>query len=234
MSAVDPGDLVGDLVVRDPGAATLFEQLGIDYCCGGRRTLAEACAQRGLDAVTVAAVLEGRSRAPETGTEHDVARSSIGELCDHIVSAHHERLREELPQIAQLIGTVVRVHGAGHPELADVQRVFAGMRTELEAHLDVEERELFPRCRRLEEPGAGAGPDEGLLALLEHEHEATGDALLALRELTGGHDRGRALCGTHRRLLDALRALERDIHQHVHEENNVLFGKVRERLGATA
>jgi regulator of cell morphogenesis and NO signaling len=233
MTSIDTTAPVGELVARDPRAGTLFEQLGIDYCCGGRRTLAEACVRRGLDADTVAVLLAGLrgTRDAETDEEHDVAQSTIAELCEHIVTAHHDRLRSELPRISELIATVARVHGADHPELADLQRVFEAMRSGLELHLELEERELFPRCRRLD---AGRAPDEevdeSLLALLEDEHDATGDALLALRELAGGYRRDRALCGTHRRLLDGLHALERDIHQHVHEENNLLFGKVRDRL----
>lgn len=231
MSPVTPAVAVGEIVARDPRAAEVFERLGIDYCCGGRRTLAEACAQRGLDAATVAALLASPARAADGDDDHDVSRATIGQLCDHIVVAHHDRLRRELPEISRLAATVVRVHGRDHPELADVQRVFERMRTELEEHLGVEERELFPRCRGLESPDAEpAGLDAGLLALLEDDHETTGAALLALREMTGGYDAGCALCGTHRRLLDGLAALERDVHRHVHEENNLLFERVRARL----
>jgi regulator of cell morphogenesis and NO signaling len=235
MSAIDPTKTtLGDLVTREPRAASLFEQLGIDYCCGGHRTLAEAAAQRGLDATTLAVLVEGFPREDDRSTvePHDVARSSMGDLCDHIVVAHHDRLRRELPAIDELVATVVRVHGGEHRELSDLQRTFEGLRHELEVHLDIEERELFPACRRLERSIApGEEFDASLLALMEDEHDAVGAALVALRELCGDYDESRALCGTHRRLLRALHALERDLHQHVHEENNILFGKLRARLG---
>lgn len=238
MSAIDPNTItLGDLVAREPRAAALFEQLGIDYCCGGGRTLAEAVAQRGLDATTVAVLIGNLSREADgqAGDAHDVAHSSMGELCDHIVVAHHDRLRRELPAIGEQAATVVRVHGASHPELGDLQRVFDRMRRELEAHLEIEERELFPACRRLERSLSPADElDRGLLALLEDEHAEVGGALVVLRELCGDYDESQALCGTHRRLLRALRDLERDLHQHIHEENNLLFGKIRARLGTTA
>lgn len=234
MSTIDHAATLGGLVARDPSAGTLFEQLGIDYCCGGRRTLAEACAPRGLDAETVAVMLDAlhAGRGRPRPDEHDVARASITELCDHIVIAHHERLRTELPQIAELLDTVVRVHGADHPELLDLRRLFTGMRNELEEHLAVEERTLFPACRALDIVGGHGTLDDDLLASLQDGHAATGDALRALRELSGGYETDAALCGTHRRLLQALRALETELHQHVHEENNVLFARVRARIAA--
>jgi regulator of cell morphogenesis and NO signaling len=224
---------VGEIVAAQPRAGTLFEQLGIDYCCGGGDTLAQACVRRGIDADTVAVLLvalpDDDRRLP--AEEHDLRGASIAELCDHIVFAHHDRLRTELPRIAELLAVVVRVHGRDHAELADLRRLFAGLRAELDEHLELEERHMFPMCRALEAAGPGdQALDEGLIALLEDDHRATGDALCALRELTGGYDERRALCGTHRRLLHALHALEVDLHQHVHEENNVLFSKARALL----
>lgn len=235
MSTIEATTTLGDLVTGEPRAAELFERLGVDYCCGGRRTLSEACARHGLDAHTVAVLLNGLTQdrdhaAPST---HDVARSSIAELCDHIVAAHHDWLRKELPAVGELVATVVRVHRGTHPDLADVQRLFAGMRSELETHMALEERDVFPACKRVEAGAAGALAP-ALLGQLEDDHADVGDALLALRELSGGYDESRALCGTHRRLMRALHALELDVHQHVHEENNVLFGKVRSRLAAAA
>jgi regulator of cell morphogenesis and NO signaling len=236
---IDPTTPVGDVVVSHPAAAGLFEELGVDYCCGGRRTLAEACERRGLDAATVAALLDARGRrttaaGPET---HDVSRASIAELCEHISVRHHGPLGAELTRIGKLVDTVVRVHGDGHPELGDLQRVFGSMRAELEAHVRVEEARLFPACRAAEDAAgdrAAAGFDDELLALLEDEHDATGQALVAIRELCGGYDPALGLCGTHRRLLESLRGFEAELHQHVHEENNILFPRMRELLAPAA
>ena len=234
MSVTDPAATLGDLVLDRPAAAALFERLGLDYCCDGRRSLEDACAQRGLDARTVTVLLDTLRDEPGTHDlpPHDVAHCSMAELCEHIVARHHDPLRAELPRIDGLLGTVVRVHGKRHPELADLQRLFATMRGELEIHMRLEEHTLFPACRALEQRGDASGFDAGVIALLEDDHAITGDALSALRELCGGYDLEPALCGTHRRLLQSLHAFELGLHQHVHEENNVLFPRALERLGA--
>ena len=146
------------------------------------------------------------------------------------MAAHHEPARRELPRIAELLDRVVRVHGGGHPELADLRRVFTGLRAELEEHFDLEEVTVFPACRALEAADSTAPVDDSVLALCEDSHEFAGEALSAMSELTDGYDTEQAFCGTHRALLEALQQFELELHQHVHEENNVLFPRVRERL----
>jgi regulator of cell morphogenesis and NO signaling len=223
---------LAEIVLRWPEAATTFERLGLDYCCGGHRTLDEACDRQGLDARTVALLLNSLRDAPaRPGLEaHDVRRASIPELCDHIVSRHHDPLRKALVRIGELLDTVVRVHGRQHPELIDLQRLFAATRADLEHHLGVEEEVLFPACRELDADPHAAVLEPDVLALLEDDHAATGDALAVMRELTDGFRGDTALCGTHGALLHALRGFELDLHRHVHEENNVLFPRVRARL----
>jgi regulator of cell morphogenesis and NO signaling len=234
VNVTDPAATLGELVVERPAVASLFERLGLDYCCGGRRTLEEACVQRGLDTTTVTVLLDALRHEPSRDDlrHHDVAHCSISALCEHIVARHHVPLRADLVRIDELLATVVRVHGKQRPELADLQRLFSGMRGELEIHMRLEEHKLFPACRALDARGDASGFDADVIALLEHDHDATGDALSALRELCGGYDPEWALCATHRRLLQALGALELDLHQHVHEENNVLFPRVRARVQA--
>jgi regulator of cell morphogenesis and NO signaling len=224
MSTIDPTATLGDLVLDEPGRAEIFDRLGLDYCCRGGRTLAEACAQQDLDANTVAAVLAALGSG---AAEHDFdARgASTDALCDHIVEAHHDHLRSELPRLTDTLQTVVRVHAGDEPSLNDVARVFAGLRAELEEHMELEESRLFPACRAVE---AGELPsDDALLGELEHEHAAVGEALVVLRDLTGGFRTDEARCSTHRALLDGLRALELDLHRHIHEENNLLFPRIR-------
>jgi regulator of cell morphogenesis and NO signaling len=225
---------LAELVVAQPRAAAVFERLRLDYCCGGASTLADACARRGLDPETVVALLDALQDEPpelERLAAHDVGRASIAELCDHIVLAHHGPLHPALDRIDHLLATVVRVHGKDHPSLNDVDRLFSALRSDLQEHVNLEEDRLFPACRTLEASGDTVF-DDGLLALLEDDHTATGDTICAIRELTGGFDEHRALCSTHRQLLAQLRAFELDLHQHVHEENNILFPRVRARLAA--
>ena len=225
---IDPNASLGQLVAEQPGRAETFERLRLDYCCGGGQTLGRACERRGLDPVTVCRMLEALENSQLDGQHlerNDWRRASISELCDHIIAAHHDRLRVELPRIDELLTTVVRVHGAQHHELHDLLRLFKSLRRELESHIETEERAVFPACRAAEADGAAFDLD--VLAVHEQEHEETGDALVALRELAHDYDPAGTLCGTHRRLLEALHRLELDLHQHIHEENNVLFPRAR-------
>lgn len=234
MNRIDPNITLGELVNEAPARAALLERLRLDYCCGGAQTLTEACARKGLDQHTVRTLLEALEEPDQRQAElehQDWRRASIGELCDHIIERHHEGLRRELPRIEELLATVVRVHGQGHAGLHDLQRTFAGMSEALLPHLELEERIFFPAARKLETDGAVI--DEPLIGKHEHDHEHVGDSLTALRELTSDYDIDHALCGTHRALLDALLSLEADLHQHIHEENNVLLPRVR-ALNASA
>jgi regulator of cell morphogenesis and NO signaling len=228
----DTASTLGELVLRQPSAAGLFERLGLDYCCGGRRSLEQACGDRDLDASTVGALLDALDADPGSAAveAHDVAGMTTGELCDHIVTRHHDALRRDMPRITDLLGTVVRVHGGAHAELLDLQRQFAATRAEVETHLQLEEEELFPASRAVGEDGPAVTLHPALLTHLEDDHATTGEALQALRELTDGYRTDTALCATHRTLLQELRAFELDMHQHVHEENNVLFARVRARV----
>jgi regulator of cell morphogenesis and NO signaling len=212
---IDPSRTVAELVLERPSRARVFEELGVDYCCGGKRSLGEACEARGVAVEAAVAALDAAADAPST--ERDWAQAPLVELCDHIVSAHHDHLREELPRLDGLLERVVRAHGDERPELAEVRETFTALRRELEDHMATEEEQLFPLVAR------GGPYDEAQVAELEHEHEFAGSALARLRELSGGYDLERALCNTHRATLDGLHELELDLHQHIHEENNVLF-----------
>lgn len=234
MSPTDHVSTLGELVLQQPRAAALFERLALDYCCGGRRTLEQACSQQGLDAHTVGALLHALADEPPGADleAHDVSRATIPELCEHIVTRHHDPLRRDLTRISDVVATVVRVHGKTHRELLDLQRLFTAIRSDLETHMRIEENTLFPACRALDDEPAAAVFDRDLLVLLEDDHATTGNALCALREVAGGDSTDAAVCSTHRTMLSSLRAFELDMHQHVHEENNVLFPRVRARVAA--
>lgn len=229
MTPIEPTRTLGALVAEQPARAAVFERLRLDYCCGGTQTLAGACREHGLELDAVQAALETSDAGGIDGGgcgERDWRDGSLGELCAHIVAVHHDGLRAAFPRIEGLLATVVRVHGAGHAELREVQEAFRQLRAELEPHLEREENVLFAACRELELGGAAV--DEGLLSEHEREHAATGDALMPLRVLAGGYDPDSALCNTHRALLDELAAFERDLHRHVHEENNILMPLARQ------
>lgn len=226
---VGPTSTLGALVTESPGRAALLERLRLDYCCGGAQTLADACRERGLQLDSVLDALEAeppRLVGDAAGEDREWRAASIGELCAHIVVVHHEGLREAFPRIERLLATVVRVHGPEHPELRRLDDGFREFRAELEPHLASEEEALFPACREFELGGEPV--DEARLAEHEREHATAGHALKTLRLLAGDYDPATALCSTHRAVLDELAAFERDLHRHVHEENNILMPRVRE------
>ncbi len=230
---IDPEQTLGALAAERPALTELLERLRLDYCCGGGQTLAEACRRRGLDPETVAVLLGQMIDSSDVPplVAHDLRGASASGLCDHIVTAHHDRLRRELPQIAELLATVVRVHGKEHGELHDLQRLFAVLARDLLEHIESEEKQLFPAALAVAAGEEPAAPLAELVEEHEAEHARTGDALAALRELAGGYATDRAYCGTHRTLLEALQGFELDLHQHVHEENNLLFPQLRAGSG---
>jgi regulator of cell morphogenesis and NO signaling len=242
MANVNGESLVGQLVSERPGRARLFENLGIDYCCGGGRSLVEACRARDLDLASVLAVLRAIDHEPQTD-ERDWTRASLSELCDHIEQTHHAYLKQELPRLEQCLTRIAGKHGPGDPRLVELLRVYRGFRAELEHHAMKEEQILFPLIRRLE---AGADPStfhcgsvNNPIRVMEMEHDHAGDALKQMRELTDGYQAPPGACNTYRATMDALGQLEQDMHRHVHKENSILFPRAAEaeqaaRTGTTA
>ncbi|MBN9624076.1 MAG: DUF542 domain-containing protein [Actinobacteria bacterium] len=234
---IDEDATLGELASERPARMRVFERLRLDYCCGGASTLQDACRERGLEVGAVRAQLEAVDRDDvllEPASERDWRRATIDELCDHIVSTHHDYLRQEMPRISDLLARVVRAHGADCLDFEIIERAFASLRADLDAHIDEEERLLFPACRALGRDGeTGDELDQGTVGRQRDEHEAVGRKLTALRALTGGYDTSRALCSTHRALLESLRLMEADLHRHIHEENNVLLPRVGGRSTQT-
>jgi len=230
VTPIDPNATVASLVVQRPARARLLERLGLDYCCGGKRSLAEACSSRGLDLATVIALLEAEGEGA-AGGEADWSSAPLAELCEHIVGEHHAFLRRELPRLSELLDKVEQAHGHEHPQVLEAKAVFAGLRRELEAHMAKEEQVLFPACVGLAQGGRAAPFVPSAIAVMEDEHAEAAAALERLSDLTGGYDLGRALCNTHRATLDGLRELERDLRRHIHEENNILFPRTLAALG---
>jgi regulator of cell morphogenesis and NO signaling len=221
---VDCDRSLAELVLERPSAARVLARLGLDYCCGGRRSLAEACRERGLDPATVAVFLEHEPE-PVALESRDWLSAPLAELCAHIVEEHHGRLRWDLPRLSELAERAAAVHGEALPALRELRAEFEQLRAELEEHIAGEERELFPLL-------AGGGTlDRAQLERLLQEHDTVGLRLRRLRELADGYATEAAVCNTHRGLLQGLHGLELDLHQHVHEENNILFPRSLEAAG---
>ena len=223
-----PVTKVGDIVAAQPLLARVFERVGIDYCCGGKKTLADACAARGLDAPTVAVLLEAAAQLADSGApEIDATAMSLAALADHIEQTHHTYLKTELPELVEKAERVAAKHGWRDARLADVAATTRKLAEEMFHHMAKEERILFPLVRALEQGAGGASAHCGSIAnpirQMESEHDSAGGAVAQLREFTNGFAAKPDDCNTHRALLAGLAQLEADLHLHVHKENNVLF-----------
>jgi regulator of cell morphogenesis and NO signaling len=226
MKIISAETTVGELVRALPSRARVFENLGIDYCCGGKIPLAEACQKKSLDPATVVAMLnawDGVSDAPAVNPD----TMGLAELCDHIERAHHDWLREELPRLDFMTRKVAAVHGDHEPRLHEIRRVFEAFQPEIVAHTQEEEAQVFPAIRKLEADNGRRTETATALreafAKLESEHTRAGAALEQFAALTDRYTPPDWACNTFRAMFDTLARLERNMHQHVHKENNVLF-----------
>lgn len=225
-SSFAPTTKVGDIVAAQPLLARVFERVGIDYCCGGKKTLAEACSAKGLDAATVAVMLDAAAQLTGSGPVVDAAAMSLTALADHIEHTHHAYLKEELPLLVEKAERVAAKHSWRDPRLPAVAETMRALADEMFSHMGKEEGILFPIVRELENHGT-VGHHCGTIAnpirQMEAEHESAGGAVARLRELTGGFAPDAESCNTHRAMLAGFARLETDLHEHVHKENNILF-----------
>lgn len=232
MSTITAIQSVGELVAAQPARSRVFEAYQIDYCCGGKRSLADACGKKGLplDTVLDALARADALRAPEP--HPDAAAMPLDTLCDHIVERHHEYLRRELPRLMQMANKVAKVHGDNDPRLEGVAETLRGLAAELEVHTMKEERVLFPAIRALAQcdglPPMPFGTLANPIHAMEADHDGAGDGLARLADLTDDYTPPEWACNTYQAFLDGLHDLELDLHQHIHKENNVLFPRAIE------
>lgn len=229
MTTFQLDNTVGSIVRDHPALSRLFEQAKVDYCCGGQKTLDEACRQRGIDPQVFLAQLEDYT-ASETAPEINITEISLTELADHIERIHHAYLHEELPRLEKMVTKVAAVHGEKEPRLAQIKAIFLALSAELTAHLMKEEQVLFPMIRQLQAsdtlPSFHCGTVINPINRMTVEHDEAGVALAQLRQLTDDFTPPEWACNTYRALFDALLTFEQDMHQHIHKENNVLFPQV--------
>lgn len=217
---------VAQLVTDRPARARIFERLGIDYCCGGDHSLAEACRKKDLDPTTVAEMLDAATDANPSSDATDWSNASLGALIDHIESTHHKYLRRELPRLERLLTRVAQAHGAEVPWTREVLDVFLDLKADLEAHMRSEEEQVFPSIRALEENGPSSLNRSGVEQMLE-EHDEAGAALERLRGLSNGFTPPENACPKFQAAMDELDELETNMHQHIHKENSILFPRAR-------
>ena len=226
---------VREIALEQPASIRVFERFGIDYCCGGRKPLSEACAAGNIQVDAVIAALEAAATPLETGAD-DWALESQASLCEHIVETHHAYVRRELPRLAALADKVVRRHGERRPELPVIQATLTRLAEELTQHLAKEELVLFPYIAKLERAMTEGGPKpQGCfgtvanpIAMMTQEHDGAGMLLEVIRKQSGQFTTPEGACPTYHAFYDGLREFEQDLHQHIHLENNILFPRAIE------
>lgn len=225
-----PSMTLADLAASSLSATRILEKHGLDYCCGGKQAFDQACASRGLQPD---AILRQIQEAAATGAaDRDWQSAPLGELVKHIVDTHHAYLKLDLPVLQARIEKVLAAHGARDPErLPRLAFIFGRLRTELEMHLRKEEAILFPcieqygraEAQNRPVPPVPFGSVAHPIAMMESEHSDAGDALEEIRSLTNNYQPPAYTCATLRALYEGLKALEADLHVHIHLENNILF-----------
>lgn len=230
-----PAATLGDLVVADARRAAVLDRAGIDYCCNGHRTVAVAARDAGLDVDELLRSLDLPADPAQdaAASPSDRAPRELASFAHDIVDTHHAYLWDEMPRLQALVDKVHRVHGDRHPELAGVRDTYTAIVADLDPHMAAEERRVFPMIRRLES-GAAVPTDElrERLAALRVEHDQVGGLLRHLRSLTDGYAVPADACGSYRAMLAGLEGMEKDLHAHIHKENNILFVQVDALLDA--
>ena len=223
---------VGQLVTQNPGRARVLEGYGLDYCCGGKKLLTEACIEKNLNFATVAAEISAYD-ATHSAQGTDWANASLSDLADHISTVHHGYLKEELPRIEYLADRVLNAHGAKYEHLAELNDVVHQLSDELQNHTRKEDNVLFPWIKKLETATSAADVEGSSVSNPIHvmmaEHDDAGEALGKIKELTQNYTPPAGTCNTHRVFLSALQELEADLHTHIHKENSILFPRAIDR-----
>jgi regulator of cell morphogenesis and NO signaling len=222
---------VRELAAESSSATRVFEKLGIDYCCGGGKSLEEACRAGNLSLQEVHNALDAAANSAASGSARDWQREPLSELIAHINARHHQYVRTEIARLTPLFEKVCAKHGENHPELRHSQAIFRGLAQELTHHMMKEEMVLFPYIARMEEAVTAGDPVlpppfgtvANPVAMMEHEHDSAGNALRAMRAATNGYVAPEGACTNYQALYRALDEFEADLHQHIHLENNILF-----------
>lgn len=237
---IPPSDLtdfahrtIGELVAEDYRTAEVFKRYGIDFCCGGGRTVQEACARKGVDYDQLVSSLDHTSSVESATPTLHFNRWSLRFLVAYIINIHHAYVRENLPLLKGVITKVARVHGEAHPEVVEIARLFDVLAEELEQHMAKEEDKLFPYIRQLavadKQETAAAPPPFGTvqnpIRMMVHEHDQAGATMREIRRLSDGFTPPQEACTTYCVMYAKLQEFEEDLHQHVHLENNILFPK---------
>jgi regulator of cell morphogenesis and NO signaling len=222
---------IGEVVAMDFRAASVFKEAGIDFCCGGKMSIEEACKEKGIDQFAMEKKLADLDTAP-LDTAHNFKDWDPGFLCDYIVNTHHKFVLKSLPELVQYTQKIASVHGERHPELSEVAELFSEINRELIQHLKNEEKVLFPSIKEYQ--SSGSIESKSIIAdqirKLSEEHEFAGGAMDKINKISQNYTVPADGCNTYYVTYRLLQEFEDDLHVHVHLENNILFPRALKSL----
>ncbi len=227
---------VREIALEMPQTTRVFEEYKIDYCCHGNRPFDEACRTVGADPADVmnkiGAVMEVKEDAETSSLNH----ASLTELIDYILDKHHTYTKQELVQLPPLMQKVSSRHGSHYPYILELKEVFQRVCDDLHPHLMKEEAVLFPFIKNLETNLAHGslasvppfGTVNNPIRMMRMEHDEVGSLLAEMRKLSNDYTLPDGACPSFTALYSRMETFERDLHRHIHLENNLLFPKAIE------
>lgn len=226
-------ETLGEIATKDLRKAQIFKKYGLDFCCGGKKTVKEACAEKGLDVAKVEQELQQADKLESANRPLPYDEWSLDFLADYIVNTHHSYIKKNLPDIRAYAEKVMRVHGKEHPELNRIHELVEATANEILSHMVKEENVLFPFIRALVNKQntnqgmqpVGFGSVKNPINMMEHEHVIVGEYLQEARNLANNYQLPAGACASYGMLYRLLDEFEDDLHLHIHLENNILFKK---------
>lgn len=225
-----PESTINEIVQEDMGRAALFDDLGIDSCCGGAKRLKEACKEHNLNPEEVLEKIRSLDSESLPPPATDLRDISTVELVDHIESTHHEYIKSALPGLIELAKKVSQVHGERHPELLELKETVTALAEDLGPHLMKEEQVLFPMIRKMEGSLENGGMIERPISVMKMEHDHVGGLLEHIDRLSGKYAAPSDGCESYRLYMEKLKEFVDDLRLHIHKENDILFQRIVESL----
>lgn len=235
---IHENNIIGELVANDYRTASVFKKYGIDFCCQGNRTIADACTAKKIDSKSVIMDLNHINQE-QVGASTDYKSWPIDLLTDYIEKKHHRYVEDKTQEIKPYLDKICSVHGKHHPELFEIRDQFNASAGELATHMKKEEFILFPFIRKLAKAkqqnvivdAPAFGTIQNPIAMMHEEHTIEGDRFRKIEGLSNHYTPPNDACNTYRVTLALLQEFEQDLHLHIHLENNVLFPKAIEMEG---
>jgi regulator of cell morphogenesis and NO signaling len=226
-------ETLGAIAAKDLRKAEVFKKYGLDFCCGGKKTVKEACAEKGIDVTRVEQELQTADKNISTARALPYNEWSLDFLADYIVNTHHSYIKKTIPDLRVYALKVAGVHGNRHPELLAISQLADEVCEELSSHLMKEETILFPYIKQLVASKNSGTPVQNKnfntiqnpINMMEHEHEVVGKNLDKMRQLSNNYSLPEDACASYSYLFKTLDEFENDLHIHIHLENNILFPK---------